>query len=94
MSSFTECEEALFDDSGLLKALDQGDAFGPAIDDKLRLLERKLGAVDEAQPVEDLLADARLHSCRLLAAEILGDLGSKSRAGVTGGPQRMPDSQS
>lgn len=84
VSSLTECAERLFDDSGLVEALDRGSVFGPSIDAKLRRLGNWLGAIQATQPIPDLLRDESLAESRELAAEILNDL---AQDGASSGEQ-------
>ncbi len=83
MSSLVECEEALFDDSGLARALERGGAFGRSIDAKLRQLGALLDEVDATQPVSSLLCDGVLAECRALAADVLRDLASDDETPAT-----------
>jgi hypothetical protein len=71
MSSFDECVERLFDDSGLAIALDQGTVYGVETDDLLRELGTLVGSVHADVQVDDLLRDPVLAQCRSLAARIL-----------------------
>lgn len=48
MSSFEECAERLFDDSGLSIALEQGTVFGVEVDGLLRDLSRNVVEFDVA----------------------------------------------
>lgn len=63
-SSFDECVERIFGDSGLDLALARGTVVDPSTDERLR-------EVDEHQPVERLLRTPELLRCRSLAASIL-----------------------
>lgn len=74
MSSFDECVERLFDDSGLAIALDQGTVYAVEVDDLLRELGTVVGSVRADGDVEDLLRDPALVQCRSLAARILDAL--------------------
>ncbi|MFC5503188.1 hypothetical protein ACFPJ4_13145 [Lysinimonas soli] len=71
MSSFVECCEGLFDDSGLGDALDAGDVFGPELDRALTDLNAQLSTVDEYASIQELLANPRLTAARDMAAAIL-----------------------
>lgn len=71
MSSFSECIERLFDDSGLTLALSRGNVFGPEVDAQLRTLGELADSVDALQPVGQLLQDPKLAECRRLSREIL-----------------------
>ncbi|WP_152364964.1 hypothetical protein [Microlunatus speluncae] len=71
MSSFVECLEFLFDDSGLAVALDRGAVFGPEIDAQLRTLAelaRQIGR--DTEPFERLAADPRFIECRRIAGAV------------------------
>lgn len=74
MSSFDECVERLFDDSGLVVALDQGMVFGDEADALFRQLGRLIESVEVARPVGQLLRDPALDECRQLAGRILREL--------------------
>lgn len=71
MSSFAECIEALFDDSGLATGLSRGVVFGSSVDVQLRLLSTLVETIDAGQSVDDLLRDEVLVVCRHLAGDIL-----------------------
>lgn len=71
MSSFDECVERLFDDSGLATALGRSTVFGGEADALLRDLSRRVDSIESARPIDCLLTDSALVECRLLAARIL-----------------------
>lgn len=81
MSSFVECVEALFDDSGLGSALEEGDAFGDSIDAQLRVLSEVVDRIEIDEPYEVLAADAHFDQATQLAVEILEDLSGRESAG-------------
>lgn len=72
MSSFIECVERLFDDSGLDRVLRTGAAFTPEIDEQLRHLSRLVDEIDEYQPDDQLLRDPKLLESRVVSARVLG----------------------
>jgi hypothetical protein len=72
MSSFVECVERLYDDSGLELALDADEpVFGTAIDDQLRELGNLVGKIDADQSPEELIASPRMRMARERAGAIL-----------------------
>lgn len=79
MSSFVECVERLFDDSGLELALEAGEpVFGPTIDEELRELGDLLTKIDGAQNPDDLISDPRMRLARERAAVILRAVDDKT----------------
>lgn len=71
MSSFDECVERLFGDSGLATAMDQGPVYGDETDGLLRELGTLVDSVRADGQVDHLLRDPALVDCRSLAARIL-----------------------
>jgi hypothetical protein len=70
MSSFDECVERLFDDSGLATAMDQGTVYGDETDGLLRELSTLVGSVPADGEVDHLLRDPAMIECRSLAERI------------------------
>lgn len=72
MSSFVECVEQLYDDSGLELALDGGQpVFGSPIDDELRELGDLVAKIDSGQSPDELISQPRMRLARDRAAAIL-----------------------
>jgi hypothetical protein len=72
MSSFVECVERLYDDSGLELALDAEEpVFGPPVDDELRELGDLVRKIDADQSPDDLIASPRMRAARDRAGAIL-----------------------
>ena len=71
MSSFDECVERLFEDSGLAIGMAKGPVYGGGPDGLLRELDTLVGSVRADGRVEELLRDPVLVRCRSLAARIL-----------------------
>lgn len=71
MSSFVECIETLFDDSGLGAALDGDGAFGEPVDGQLRALSDHIDRIEADEPYAVLAADPNFDQATRLAAEIL-----------------------
>jgi hypothetical protein len=83
MSSFVECVERLFDDSGLEQALDAGDSvFGSQIDEQLRALGDLLVKIDSAQAPDELIDDPRMRLVRQRAASIAQAIDEGGQHGV------------
>lgn len=75
VSSFVECVERLFSDSGLGYALDRGEAvFSDTIDAKLRDLRARLGKIDGARPPTDVVNDPAMDLVRSLAEDTIAEL--------------------
>jgi hypothetical protein len=78
MSSFVECVERLFDDSGLEEALDAGQhVFDSGIDDELRTLSNLVDKIDVSQDPDQLINDSSLQLVRKKASEILRAINEK-----------------
>ena len=72
MSSFVECVERLFSDSGLGDALEAGDTgLGPAANEQLVTLRRCVARIDGGQEPDALIAHSRMRLVRERAAAIL-----------------------
>jgi hypothetical protein len=72
MSSFVECVERLFDDSGLELALEAGEpVFGPQIDEKLREFGDLLVKIDGGESPDELISHPKMRLARDRAAAIL-----------------------
>lgn len=75
MSSFAECVERLFGDSGLDLALDNGEAvFGSPVDDELRELGDLVMKIETVQDPDALLRHPRMRCARNRAATILREI--------------------
>jgi hypothetical protein len=75
VSSFTECVCRLWDDSGLVLALERAHAvYTPEIDNHLRELGVVLRGIDDSRPPKAILKDPQLHRARVLAQSLLLDL--------------------
>lgn len=75
VSSFAECVERLFTDSGLTIALDGHHiAYSVLIDDRLTELRALLRRIDDTRAPEEILRDARLRGARSLAQGLLQEL--------------------
>lgn len=75
VSSFIECASRLFEDSGLILALEDGaTVYTPEIDAAFTRLDRLLSRIDGRHPPEDILNDPRLGEARALARQLLIDL--------------------
>lgn len=77
MSSFVECVETLFDDSGLESALAEGDVFGDPIDAQLRDLSEIVDRIETDEPYAVLAADANFDRATQLAEKILEGLSGR-----------------
>jgi hypothetical protein len=72
MSSFDECVERLFTDSGLSDALERTDpVYGSQLDDEFRRLDDLVSRIDAARSPAEILRDPLLIEVRQLASEIL-----------------------
>lgn len=72
MSSFVECVERLYDDSGLELALEAGrSTFGSPIDDELRDLGALVVKIDSDQGPDELISHPKMRLVRDRAAAIL-----------------------
>lgn len=78
MSSFVECVEQIFDDSGLDAAMRRMTVFDQEIDALLVDLGDLTDSVDDSQPTNVLLEDPNLRRCRELAAKILTMIGERA----------------
>lgn len=74
-SSLLACYAALYGESGLAEALDEGVVFTNDIDDQLLRLRELLERVDDRQPIRAMLNDRSLVEARALAAVALRELG-------------------
>jgi predicted lipoprotein len=71
MSSFVECVERLFDDSGLDDALEAGKrVFGSPIDEQLSALGDLVAKIDGSQAPDEIIAHPRMQLVRDRAAAI------------------------
>lgn len=83
MSSFDECVDRLFGDSGLDFALERGEpVYGSRLDDELRRLGDLVRRIDGSRSPDDVLRDPLLEPVRQLASEILLALDQRGRSGV------------
>ncbi|MFC7620896.1 hypothetical protein [Microlunatus sp. GCM10028923] len=90
LSSFVECVETLFDDSGLGSALEAGKVFGDHIDAQLRVLSEVIDRIESDEPYEVLAADANFDRATRLAVTILEAL-QKPDGGDEGRPMSTED---
>lgn len=74
-SSLVASYAALFGESGLAAALDDGPVFSAQTDERLLRLRELLEAIDGRQPIDRLLRDPSLAAVRALSADVLRDLG-------------------
>ncbi|MGH9181268.1 MAG: hypothetical protein ACRDY5_06095 [Acidimicrobiales bacterium] len=75
VSSFTECQSRLLDDSGLGSALDATDVvYDQRIDERLRDLARVLAGIDDSRSPQAILDDPQLGRARTMASALLEDL--------------------
>jgi hypothetical protein len=71
VSSLAEAKSRLWDDSGLVDAMDRGVVYSDHIDAQLRQLHDTLRRIDDGAPVEVVLASADLVRARALAGDLL-----------------------
>ena len=75
VSSFIECVSRLYEDSGLILALEEGrTVYTPSIDAAFTRLDRLLSRIDGRRPPDDILNDPLLGEARALARQLLIDL--------------------
>jgi len=86
VSSPTECVLAIFEDSGLSRALQSGGAYGEPTDELLRRIESLTAELDLNRSFEELERDERFTESRRLAAEVLVTLGGRPLGTVRGEP--------
>lgn len=71
VSSLTEAKSRLWDDSGLMDAMERGVVYSEPIDKQLRHLHAVLRRIDENAPLDALLASPDLAAARSLATDLL-----------------------
>jgi len=71
VSSLAEAKSRLWDDSGLMDALERGAVYSSPIDAQLRRLHGVLRRIDENAPVDALLKSADLATARAMANDLL-----------------------
>jgi hypothetical protein len=75
ISSFTECVERLWTDSGLAHELERRDVvYTHAIDDDLRKLDAFLHGIDASRADEEIIDDPHFQRARLMARKLLRDV--------------------
>jgi hypothetical protein len=83
MSSFEECVELLFGDSGLDVALERSQpVYGSTVDDELRKLHDLVARINGSRSTEEILQDPALDGVRELASAILLAMEQQGRSGV------------
>jgi hypothetical protein len=83
MSSFEECFERLFGDSGLGLALEHNQpVFGSGVDGNLQRLSDLLARIDGRRSPAKIVQDPAMERVRELASEVLLALDDTSRSGV------------
>jgi hypothetical protein len=83
ISSFEECVEQLFGDSGLSLALDRSQqVFGPGVDSDLRTLNDLVGRIEARRSPEDIIRDPAMLRVRQVAKQVLRALDDSPRSGV------------
>lgn len=85
MSTFDECVESLFDDSGLSIELDAGRTVFPGeADDQLRRIDALVHRIGFGRTDAEIIADPRMERIRQVAIEILLALGENPSRTSTG----------
>jgi hypothetical protein len=74
ISSLTEAQCQLFNDSGLDLLLEKDGAFGDQIDGLLKDLRLRLKNIDHNRPPLDIINDPQMVAVRKLSAQILNQL--------------------
>jgi hypothetical protein len=79
-SSFEECVEALFSDSGISVDLDAGrEVFGAPVDDELRAISRLVERVGWQRAPDEIIGDPVMQQLRERAARVLAALEEEHR---------------
>jgi hypothetical protein len=75
MSSFLECVESLFTDTGLDGEFDAGrKVFGAPVDEQLKALSRLVENLGLERPPDEIISDPRMQEVRQRAAAVLATL--------------------
>lgn len=81
-----ECLLAMFEDSGLRRALDAGAAYGEPVDAVLRQIDLLSGELDLSRSLDDLERDKSFSHCCELATDAINALEGRPFGTVRGQP--------